>query len=122
MLNMGNITLNSGTLAISGVPAVDARAQGPQTASTEVNAQGLQPAGRISLAVDFPTEGQLFHFKKVKANARLGLTVVTPETFVRWKYLAVALVLAALLTWINRVMERRRQGQKRVADLIPETV
>ena len=50
-----------------------------------------------SPAVNFPTEGEVLHFKKVKANAHLELTTSTPETWVRWRYLAVALALAGVL-------------------------
>ncbi|MEI8342864.1 MAG: hypothetical protein WCH43_15170, partial [Verrucomicrobiota bacterium] len=33
----------------------------------------LQPAGAISLPVDFPLEGRVYHFKKLKSNAQLTL-------------------------------------------------
>ncbi|MES2568946.1 MAG: hypothetical protein V4710_02700, partial [Verrucomicrobiota bacterium] len=41
--------------------------------------------GRISLAVDFPTEGTVYHFKKIKANAVLEVSVIRSQLFERWK-------------------------------------
>ncbi len=106
----GGITINGGTLAISsavtGTGGITANAiDRLSDAPSGDEAQRLQPTGRVSLAVDFPTEGQLFHFKKVKANAQLGLTVLAPESLTRWKYLALAAVLAGALAWVSR---RRR--------------
>ena len=50
----------------SRLPSADSKLKPPDCSST----------GRISLGdVDFPTEGKIYHFKKVKANARLDLTV-----------------------------------------------
>lgn len=91
----------------------------PQFAQS--GAQQLQPAGRVSLAVDFPTEGQLYHFKKVKANAQLGLTVTTPETLVRWQYLAAAVALAGVLLGLDRWAGRRSRARKSVAPPAPQT-
>lgn len=67
----------------------------------------LQPEGRISLAVDFPTDGRVYHFKKVKAHANLDVTVTTPAAWTRWKWLALACALAALLAGLSRMMDRR---------------
>ena len=72
---------------------------------------GLQPQGRISLDVDFPTEGQVLHFKKVKSNAQIELRIVEPDAFTRWKWLALALglglVVWALAAWCERRARRR---------------
>jgi hypothetical protein len=67
----------------------------------------LQAAGRVSLAVDFPMEGQVLHFKKVKGNAHLELTTTTPETWVRWKLLVLGVVLAGVLLGGRRLLEKR---------------
>jgi hypothetical protein len=102
----------AGTAAtISGVVTRGA----PVDVSADAEAQRLQTAGRISLAVDFPTEGQLFHFKKVKANARLELTTITPESFARWKYLAAALTQAVGLAWLSGIAGRRTARKRQAA-------
>ena len=75
----------------------------------EVNrstARGLQTAGRISLAVDFPLEGEVFHFQKVKSNARLVLQVTKPHRFARLGYFGLALVLGAALHFLRRASDR----------------
>src|SRR5207237_55923 len=114
-LDLGRVTMNAAQNATPGAPAFSAAATAQVSAvDADADAQRLQTAGRISLAVDFPTEGQLFHFKKVKANARLGLTVVSPESFARWQYLAVALALAGILAWLSRLADRRRTAPKLV--------
>ena len=111
-------TLTGAPAMTEGARGVDAQAQafgggvgggGVQQgmASAEDEARRMQTAGRISLAVDFPTEGQVLHFKKVKANAHLALTTSTPETWVRWQYLALALALAGVLGAVRRLVERR---------------
>lgn len=86
------------------LPAPSADASTPSTRS---EAERLQPTGRISLAVDFPTEGQLYHFKKVKASARLDLTVTEPGVFARWWNLAIFLLLGGALYAAGRLFERR---------------
>jgi hypothetical protein len=94
----------------AGVPAQLANAAYP-TAKSE--AGRLQPTGRISLAVDFPTEGQVYHFKKIKASARLDLTVTDPGAFGRWRNLAVFLLLAGALHWASRIFQRRSNARIR---------
>ena len=79
--------------------------------SDKLAKDGIQPIAGISLAVDFPTEGQVLHFKKVKANAHLELTTGKPETWVRWRYLAVALALAGVLLALRRWWEKRGRGR-----------
>jgi hypothetical protein len=124
-VSIGNVTLAPGLLPAPNAPPTQAfGAQIPAQGDQQMDQQAarLQEAGRISLAVDFPTEGQLFHFKKVKANARLGLTLIAPDSLTRWKYLAIALALAAFLAWINRVLDRRRPVAAGVARPGPGTV
>ena len=78
--------------------------------AAEEDARRMQTAGRISLAVDFPTEGQVIHFKKVKANAHLSLTTHTPETWVRWQYLVAALGLSGVLLIVRRLVCAARRS------------
>ena len=44
----------------------------------------LHPLGRLSLAVDFPTEGHVYHFQKVKANAVLDIKFSDPKIMQHW--------------------------------------
>ena len=87
-------------------------AAGGTSGTAADDAQRLQPQGRISLAVDFPTEGRVLHFKKVKANADLRLSTVSPNSFARWKALGWALCCAAALAALRHAIgqwQRRRQ-------------
>jgi hypothetical protein len=97
----------SGILNQSAAATPAAPGGGVAPGSAEAEAQRLQSAGRISLAVDFPTEGQVLHFKKVKSNAQLALTTFTPASFTRWEFLAVAIVLAGVLMLVPRLFARR---------------
>lgn len=78
----------------------------------EQDRKRLAPQGRISLAVEFPTEGRVLHFEKLKANAELELSTVTPKSFARWKVLGWGALLAALLAglgaWVDHRKRRRR--------------
>ena len=51
--------------------------------------------GRVTIAVDFPTEGEPLHFKKVKGAARLTLSFTAPAHRHPWRN-AAWLALAAL--------------------------
>ena len=87
-------------------------AAGGTSGTAADDAQRLQPQGRISLAVDFPTEGRVLHFKKVKANADLRLSTVSPNSFARWKALGWALCYAAALAALRYAIgqwQRRRR-------------
>jgi hypothetical protein len=86
------------------MPMLQANAANP---STKSEAERPQPTGRISLEVDFPTEGQVYHFEKVKADARLELTVTDLSVFGRWRNLAIFLLLAGALYGAGRLFERR---------------
>lgn len=68
---------------------------------------GLQPQGRLSLAVDFPTEGRVYHFQKVKANAALELSFADPKLAQRWTRLTIFAGLAAMLWLLGRFVARR---------------
>lgn len=69
--------------------------------------KSAEPTGRIALAVDFPTEGRVFHFKKVKAHATLTLTVTHPASYARLKWLALFAVLGLVLAGSGRVSRPR---------------
>ncbi len=57
----------------------------------------LKPSGRISLTIDFPTEGTAFHFKKVKGNANLNIAITRQGAFDRLvRILCFATIAAAL--------------------------
>jgi hypothetical protein len=95
-------------------PAAAGLAGGAGIRAATDDAQRLQPQGRISLAVDFPTEGRVLHFKKVKANADLRLSTVRPDSFARWKALGWALCLAAAFVALRYAIAQR-QRKRRIA-------
>jgi len=100
------------------VPGLDA--SGVQSANGIVFGQGqgnvsrrdagaiLQPQGRLSLAVDFPTEGRVYHFQKVKANALLELSFADPKIVRRRTRTAVFAGLAIILWLMGRFFSGRR--------------
>ena len=67
-----------------------------------------RPSGRISLAVDFPTEGQAVHFKKLKANASLEVWIKQPAAHAHRPWIVQFLLMAALLALIGILHDRRR--------------
>jgi hypothetical protein len=71
-----------------------------------------KPTGRVSLRVDFPTEGQLLHFKKLKENAVLDLWINRPSAFVRWKWAFGFLVIGGALALASAWVEKRRTTRK----------
>lgn len=94
-----------GTPAPPVVPAIGQQAAEPV-------ASGLENAGRISLTVDFPTEGRVYHFQKVKANATLELGIVDPTGRTPWSTVALCAGLAALLALIGRMTTRRSSTRR----------
>lgn len=70
----------------------------------------LKPTGRVSLKVNFPTAGQVLHFKKVKANAALDLWVNRPSSFSRCKWALGFLILGGALAIVSGWVQRRRAG------------
>jgi hypothetical protein len=68
----------------------------------------LQPLGRLSLAVDFPTEGHVYHFQKVKANAVLELKYSDPKIMQRWIRIGMFAGAAIVLWLAGRVARTRR--------------
>ena len=101
-----------GTSSVSPGNALPSQASDAANPSANAEAGRFQPTGRISLAVEFPTEGEVYHFKKVKASARLDLTVTDPGVFVRWQNLAIFLVLGGALYGLGRLFERRSAARK----------
>jgi autotransporter-associated beta strand protein len=85
----------------------------PAQAQAEKMPQG-QPreepklSGAISLPVDFPTEGRVYHFKKLKANAGLTLVMTHPQSFERWEWLLAFLVAAAVAKIVFRFADKNR--------------
>ncbi len=71
-------------------------------------AHGLSPEGRLSLAFDFPTEGELVHFKKVKGHGQLEISMVKEDLFEPWKRTGVVVGLAGLLWLLQRRWEKRQ--------------
>ena len=93
--------------AVPAQPAV-----GPDASAGGQNrVESLRSEGRVSLAVDFPLEGEVYHFKKIKADARLTLWSVQPSRFVRLGWLAVLLAIV-VVRWAWR-LGWRRWGQRR---------
>ena len=68
--------------------------------------QQLRPNGRVSLAVDFPSEGGFAHFKKLKANAALDLWISRPSAFERLGWLVKFAVLALVLGLVCAAWDR----------------
>ena len=73
----------------------------------ENEARQLRASGRISLAVDFPTEGRVYHFKKLKANATLDLWLRSTESFGMWKCALAFVVLGGLVAGSSRLITMR---------------
>ena len=58
--------------------------------------------GRISLAVDFPLEGHVYHFQKLKANAVLEIGFADPKGNERWRNAGLFGVLAVILAGLSK--------------------
>ena len=69
----------------------------PPAPPVEPPKESLRAVGRISLAVDFPQEGQVYHFEKLKADARLTLWSARPGRFAPLGWLGV--LLSIWLVW-----------------------
>lgn len=64
--------------------------------------QQLKPVGRVSLAIEVPLSGSVFHFSKLKDHAALEVTVVKPwgpEVKVAWWALLGGIVVFSGVTW-----------------------
>jgi hypothetical protein len=56
--------------------------------------------------VDFPTEGQVAHFKKLKGNAVLNVWISHPAAFERWGWFLKFAVLGGALALACAAWER----------------
>lgn len=65
---------------------------------------------RITLAVDFPTEGEPIHFKKLKGAATVHVELTPQETVTRGRNAIVLALVAALLFWAGRRYGRNRES------------
>ncbi|MEZ5301047.1 MAG: hypothetical protein R3F11_10405 [Verrucomicrobiales bacterium] len=71
----------------------------------------FRPAGRVSLDVNFPVEGEAYHFTKLKDHAELEISAVRTKTEKRPLYaILCALTLAAIwgADWLRRRIFARR--------------
>ena len=92
--------------APAGPPAVPTLPPAPDAGAGRP-LETLRSMGSISLAVNFPLTGRVYHFEKLKADAHLTLWSVRPAAFER---LGWWLVLAALMAvgQLARLTARRR--------------
>lgn len=72
--------------------------------------QGFKPVGRVSLDVDFPTDGKIYHFKKLKDHAVLTLEVNEPTTGNRTVTLGWLLLCLAFVLLGNRFCHRANKS------------
>ena len=91
----------SGAPATDGVPSL-------QTHLSGLKKSAVQPLGRLSLAVDFPTQGHVHHFQKAKASAVLEIFVADPALARQWMRLAIFAGMALLLALGGRLAASRR--------------
>ena len=106
----GNIAVQEdATIARDGSQTVDFGLQrGKQTISLDSAAeQQLRPSGRISLPVDFPTQGEALHFKKLKSNAALEVWIRQPSAFERQHWFTRFLMFAVPLAVLGVLLDRR---------------
>jgi autotransporter-associated beta strand protein len=85
-------------------PAQEHAAKMPQSQPPEES----KLSGAISLPVDFPTEGRVYHFKKLKANAGLTLVMTHPQSFEHWEWLLAFLIAMAAAKAAFRFADKRR--------------
>jgi autotransporter-associated beta strand protein len=57
---------------------------------------------RITLAVDFPTEGEPIHFKKLKGAATVRVELTPQETIARGRNAFLLAIAAGMLFWVRR--------------------
>ncbi len=103
------------TLLPAAAPAAPPPPDHTPPPTRESPAGTLRSVGRISLAVNFPQEGQVYHFKKLRADARLTLWSVRPACFERLAWLGVLAVLLAAgwaVKWIVRKRLARRRSKE----------
>jgi hypothetical protein len=81
----------------------------PQVAATTV--KQLRPAGRLSLPVDVPLSGTVYHFRKLKDHARLEVAVSRPwepERKAAMGWLGAGMLVLGIMEWLRRRRQARR--------------
>ena len=87
---------------------------GQSAANGEIDktlAQQLKPVGRVSLAVQVPLEGTVYHFRKLKDHAQIEAKVKQqpdPRTFRALWILAAGALVYATDRLVRRRLEKRR--------------
>ncbi len=80
----------------------------PGAGAANAEQKAVQSLGRLSLSVDFPTQGHVHHFQKAKANAVLELSFRDPKIGKRWVRIAIFAGFALLLAFAGRFVSARR--------------
>ena len=103
----------TGDLAVPAAPAPQAAFDAPEMAqSLGIEAQvasQLRATGRRSLSLEIPSDGQPFHFRKLKDHAVLELTLKEPWTSAR-KIQAILLIIGLLLWLVLTIWSSRRKS------------
>lgn len=90
------------------IPGLPAPGGVPETAPVNAKREAIQKLGRLSLSVDFPTQGHVHHFQKAKANAVLEVSFSDPKIGKRWMRIGIFAGLALLLALTGRIVSARR--------------
>ncbi len=101
----GSAAMPAAAPAIPGlepVPAAPPSAEPAAGAARAALPPPRAPDRRITLAVDFPTEGEPLHFKKLKAAATLEVTIAPPATTHRLRNLLLLLPVALVFLYVQR--------------------
>ncbi len=83
-------------------------ADGVVAAPVSAEQKAIQQLGRLSLSVDFPTQGHVHHFQKTKASAVLEISFSDPAIGKRWVRIAIFAGLALLLVIAGRLVSARQ--------------
>ncbi|MCE9520228.1 MAG: autotransporter-associated beta strand repeat-containing protein [Verrucomicrobia bacterium] len=79
---------------------------------SESNPAQLKPVGRVSLAVQVPLEGRVYHFRKLKDHAQIEMDVKRPltsrQTGALW-VMGIGLAALALFEFARRAWSKRRR-------------
>ncbi|MCX6979268.1 MAG: hypothetical protein NTV08_00725 [Verrucomicrobia bacterium] len=91
-----------------GEPAAAVPPMPDGAAAMNAEQKAIQKLGRLSLSVDFPTQGHVHHFQKAKANAVLEVSFRDPKIGKRWMRIGIFAGLALLLALAGRFVSARR--------------
>ena len=91
-----------------GEPAAAVPPMPDGAAAMNAEQKAIQKLGRLSLSVDFPTQGHVHHFQKAKANAVLEVSFSDPKIGKRWMRIGIFAGLALLLALTGRIVSARR--------------